>query len=528
MYSAVSGLQAHQTKMDVIGNNIANVNTYGYKSNRATFADVFYSTRRAASQPNANQGGTNPSQIGYGAKVATIDVIHTRAGAATTNRPLDVYINGDGFIAVKTADGLAKYTRAGVLSIDMSGNLVDRNGNMVLGLPLDATTGMPKLDKDGKANIQSMVPVKLDPSIEYTGIEISLNGEVVAMKPGPPTFTPAPNTGWMSGSQTVKPDSLYSGEVVLTIKKDPAATTAFITGTYNSAAHSGLAGEQIASGAVAVTTGADVSGKIMLSVVKTSATTADYTLTGTKADGSAFEIKLTGQPIPGVYGTPSTVTFAGGATDIGAGQSVTVNIESDNGAPPTITTPPTGAVVVADAQEVSITLGNAVASAMTVTGYGYEKSGDRVDFPSASVNLSGGTPDTSFVMGDVTFNIDPGTFGALRDGAVQNFTVGNVGPGTSEPVKLGQVAVMTFYNQDGLSQEGEDYYLETINSGEPKGYVPGRSGTGTLLAGALEMSNVDLSREFTEMIITERGFQANTRMVTVSDEMLQELINMKR
>ncbi|MDR2295624.1 MAG: flagellar hook-basal body complex protein, partial [Clostridiales Family XIII bacterium] len=140
MYSAVSGLQAHQTKMDVIGNNIANVNTYGYKSNRATFADVFYSTRRAASQPNANQGGTNPSQLGYGAKVATVDVIYTRAGAATTNRPLDVYINGDGFIAVKTADGLAKYTRAGVLSIDSAGNLVDRNGNMVLGLPLDAET----------------------------------------------------------------------------------------------------------------------------------------------------------------------------------------------------------------------------------------------------------------------------------------------------------------------------------------------------------------------------------------------------
>ncbi|MDR2355920.1 MAG: flagellar hook-basal body complex protein, partial [Clostridiales Family XIII bacterium] len=106
--------------------------------------------------------------------------------------------------------------------------------------------------------------------------------------------------------------------------------------------------------------------------------------------------------------------------------------------------------------------------------------------------------------------------------------VGNVGPGTSTPTKLGQVAVVTFYNQDGLSQAGEDYYLETINSGEAKAYVPGRSGTGTLLAGALEMSNVDLSREFTEMIITERGFQANTRMVTVSDEMLQELINMKR
>ncbi|MDR1246312.1 MAG: flagellar hook-basal body complex protein [Clostridiales Family XIII bacterium] len=529
MYSAVSGLQAHQTKMDVIGNNIANVNTYGYKTNRATFADVFYSTRRAASQPNANQGGTNPSQIGYGAKVATIDVIHTRAGAATTNRPLDIYINGDGFIAVKTADGLAKYTRAGVLSIDTAGNLVDRNGNMVLGLPLDATTGMPKLDKDGKATIQSMVPVKLDPSIEYTGIEISINGEVVAMKPGPPTFTPAPNTGWMSGSQTVKPDSLYSGEVVLTIKRDPSATTAFVPGAYNSAAHSGLAGEQIPASAITVPTDADISGKLMLSVVKTTATTADYKLTGTRADGTTFELTSAIHTPPAAYGAAvATTAITFDATTVGGTGNITVNVVNDAAAPATITAPPTDRVVIADAQEVSVTLGNGVASTMTVTGYGYEKSGNRVDFPSATVNLGGGTPDTTFVMGDVTFNIDPGTFGALRDGVVQNFTVGNVAAGTSTPVKLGQVAVVTFYNQDGLSQEGEDYYLETINSGEPKGYVPGRSGTGTLLAGALEMSNVDLSREFTEMIITERGFQANTRMVTVSDEMLQELINMKR
>jgi flagellar hook protein FlgE len=525
MYSAVSGLQAHQTKMDVIGNNIANVNTYGYKSNRATFADVFYSTRRAASQPNANQGGTNPSQLGYGAKVSTIDVIYTRAGAATTNRPLDVYINGDGFIAVKTADGLAKYTRAGVLSIDSAGNLVDRNGNMVLGLPLDTETKMPKLDKDGKADIQSMVPIKLDPKIEYTGIEISTNGEVVAMKPGPPTFSPSPGADiGMVGAQAIKPESIYSGEVYLKATPIPAATTVFAPGEYNSAAPSGLAGTAIPGAAVTIA-GAlpeDLSGKMSLKLVKT---TTGYAATLTVGNLKPLEQIVAGS-LP-AFGAPSPMPIV---FDGPSGQQITVNITSDVGIPAS-PTPPTNCVVVQDAQEVTLPLGSAVASQMIVTGHAYEKSGNRVDFPAATVTLPPtGTPPArtaSFVMGDITFNVDPAVFG-LANNTKEALQVGNVGPGTSEPVKLGQVGVVTFYNQDGLTQAGEDYYLETINSGQPKAYVPGKTGTGTLMAGALEMSNVDLSREFTEMIITERGFQANTRMVTVSDEMLQELINMKR
>jgi flagellar hook protein FlgE len=161
---------------------------------------------------------------------------------------------------------------------------------------------------------------------------------------------------------------------------------------------------------------------------------------------------------------------------------------------------------------------------MTVTGHASQKSGQNAVFNSVSWNSS----MKSFTMGDITFSVDPASFGSLQDGAVKDMAVGIVGPGTSIPEKLGQIATVTFPNTDGLSQEGENYYVSTLNSGEPKAYIPGRSGTGTYRAGSLEMSNVDLSREFTEMIITERGFQANTRMVTVSDEMLQELINMKR
>jgi flagellar hook protein FlgE len=147
-------------------------------------------------------------------------------------------------------------------------------------------------------------------------------------------------------------------------------------------------------------------------------------------------------------------------------------------------------------------------------------------------SLGTGFPTTG---GDLTLGLtNPADLNAylaelgMVDGESRDIVIGNVSAGTSTPEILGQLAIVTFENQDGLNQMGEDYFAETINSGEAEAYVPGMSGTGSIIAGALEMSNVDLSREFTEMIITERGFQANTRMVTVSDEMLQELINMKR
>jgi flagellar hook protein FlgE len=489
--------------MDVIGNNIANVNTYGYKSNRATFSDVFYNTQRAASAPAATVGGTNPSQLGYGARVASIDVIHTRAGSATTSRPLDVYLNGDGFLAVKTADGGARYTRSGVLTIDMAGNLVDRNGNMVLGLPLDSATKNPVLDQDGKASIQNLVPIKLDTNIEYTGIEIGLNGEVTALKPGPPTFVPNPNTGWMTGTQAVTSNSLYQGDVVLTVTRGPE--TEFIAAEYP--ASSGATGP---IGGVTFSTGAnspDLNNKVMLKVTKNA---SDYTcvLSGTHKDGTAYTET---QTIPAV---PGTVTF--NDASLGTGASVTVNLATTASA--------TALQVDPNLSEQTLTLGSGIATAMTVTGYAAQKSGQNVVFNSVTWNSS----MKSFTMGDITFSVDPATFGALQDGTVKDMAVGVVGPGTSIPEKLGQLATVTFPNTDGLSQEGENYYVSTLNSGDPKAYIPGRSGTGTYRAGSLEMSNVDLSREFTEMIITERGFQANTRMVTVSDEMLQELINMKR
>jgi len=138
------------------------------------------------------------------------------------------------------------------------------------------------------------------------------------------------------------------------------------------------------------------------------------------------------------------------------------------------------------------------------------------------------TTDEQLSLNDLTMNITPADFLSTLKAGFQSVAIGNIGPGPGVPTKLAHIASVKFTNPDGLSQEGQGYFVGTINSGEPVATVPGNSGTGTFRAGALEMSNVDLSREYPQMIITQRGFQANTRMITVSDEMLSELISMKR
>ena len=126
LYSGVAGMVTHQSKMDVIGNNIANVSTYGYKSSRASFRDVYYQTNSAASAATPTSGGVNPTQIGYGSKLGSVDVNHSQSVMSTTGYTLDVAIAGEGYLQVMDADGNIFYTKAGMLDIDAEGNLVTK------------------------------------------------------------------------------------------------------------------------------------------------------------------------------------------------------------------------------------------------------------------------------------------------------------------------------------------------------------------------------------------------------------------
>ncbi len=292
LYSGVTGLRAHQTKMDVIGNNIANVNTVGFKASRVIFQDIYSQTVAPASASTATSGGTNPQQIGLGVQLATIDVLNTEASSQYTGNTLDLAIDGDGYFIIKDGNTYT-YTRAGNFYTDSENYLVDSNGNYVMGYETDAlghaiyyqdaagTTPCPSTDTDHTDDYLVLKKIYMDPG--YIDVAISANGQVVGL--------------------------------------------------------------------------------------------------------------------------------------------------------------------------------------------------DKV---------------------------------------------------TSENTVLGQVVLATFANPNGLEKTGENAYRTTVNSGYPVYNTPGEGGTGSLNPGSLEMSNVDLTSQFADMIVTQRGFQANSRIITTTDEMLEELVNMVR
>ena len=497
MYSAVSGLSAHQTKMNVIGNNIANVNTYGFKSSRATFSDVFYQTMKAASTGAGEAGGSNPTQLGYGARVASIDVINTRAGKATTDRALDVYIDGDGYLPVQDAAGLTKFTRVGVLAFDVKGNLVDGNGNKVLGLGFDSTTGKPVLGQDGTTTTSSLKAINIPPEElkKYSSISISPNGEIMAIKEGNPRFV-AGQTSWISGAQPLLETSKLSGSVKVT-----ASTPNANLSTTGIPASTGIT--------AAVAANHDISG-----LMKVSYDGTNYTLKYTDRAGNA-------QSVDTVDTTPS-LKFSVPTT---AGGGAVANVTITSATLPTVPGQTMDAAyVVRSDMQIKVQTTNKAGETIEMTGTWTPPTD--INTPS-NITLTGGG-ETLTLIGDTKgiSKMTTSDFTAMTSSA--NALIGNVGPGDGVPKKVAHLATASFSNQDGLVQDGQGYTKESVNSGAATITVPGSGSTGSTIAGALEMSNVDLSREFTDMIITQRGFQANTRMITVSDEMLQELVSMKR
>lgn len=334
MYSGISGLKNFQTKLDVIGNNISNVNTYGFKKGRTVFKDLISQTTSGASAPTATRGGVNPKQVGLGSQIAAIDTIHTGGSTQSTGRVLDLAISGDGFFQV--ADGNSatptgynnvQYTRAGNMYMDNNGYLVNGDGKYLVGF------------------------------------------------------------------------------------------SAFVETTFD-----------------------------------------DTTTTGT-----VETTPVTYHPTPDEMN--KVFNFAG--------------------ATPTFT--PTGDITTTDP-----------------TGVNYEDNTIPVTYspikvPTSAQSMSVGQDGT------VTY-VDQ--FGTLR--------------------WAGQIVMAKFPNSGGLEKTGSNYFQETANSGEPVLNTATVGGMGSINSGFVEMSNVDLSEEFTEMIVAQRGFQANTRIITTSDEILQELVNLKR
>jgi flagellar hook protein FlgE len=396
LFSGVSGMRAHQTMLDVVGNNIANVNTVGFKASSVEFEDTLSQVLKAAGAPQNGQGGSNPAQVGLGVQTAAINTSFTQGAAETTGVATDLMIQGDGFFLVNDG-GQQVYTRDGAFSFDADGNLTTANGALVQGWTAVAGT-------------------------------VNTSGAVGAIK------------------------------LPLGASLPPTATT---------------------TGTIAGNLPADGSGAPPTNDLKVYDTT-----------GQLVEVTLSY-----VYDT-ATSTWSLNYTD------------PSTGSPPTTT----------KATDLAFDTNGKLTTASPLT---LTLNGQSVDLDISGITAYGGTSTVQVVTSSGNAMGSLSSYSISPDGTIQGlFTNGLKRP-------LGQIAMATFNNPGGLEKVGNSEYRESVNSGQAQIGVSGTGSRGKLAGGQLEGSNVDLSQEFSNLIIAQRGFEANAKVITTSDEVLQDLVNLK-
>lgn len=506
LFSGVSGLKVHQTKMDVIGNNIANVNTVGFKSSNVTFTDIFYQTTQSASGPNAETGagGQNAKQIGLGSTLGVISQnITGQGGAQRTDNPFDMMINGDGFFVVNKG-GQNYFTKAGNFTTDEAGTLVNGAGNTVMGWQADDDG---TIIKDRVSALRIMAPENLtaDPTAT-TQSEASgnINKEDSAFANSEPINQYVPySMKFFDGLG-------YEYEAMYHIKKEGDGV--YSMNLYN-ITYDGKPVENLEAKKIDAENGNPAHYEYLGDPIYLKFNTSGNTLKQA-ADGTiipdddttttiATTVKAGG--LIGIYEDIGDVMNNGTAVAIpdlpaSKGKNFTLPIstmmaKNADGTDTTTNAFPAGAdVVVSMAKVTSYGSSSTIKSEKGIDGIGKGK-----------------------VVGKMS------SIGIQTDGRI----VANYSNGDTKV--LGQIVVAKFNNPAGLEKVGENLFTTTLNSGEFDGVGEDITASGDKFStGVLEMSNVDLSTEFTEMITTQRGFQANSRIITTSDTMLEELINLKR
>ncbi len=561
MYAGVSGLSTHQTRMDTIGNNIANVNTYGFKSSRTTFSDIYYQNISSSSAPTGGQGGTNPSQVGYGSQVGSIDLLMSRSTFSMTGQTMDLAIDGDGFLQIMDAAGNTYYTRAGMLNFDAAGNLVDTQGNYVLGVNGDPTgkaagseritvalsnvpptpasvdeviNGVPisltasNNTKDGNINFNFSSDASLNDdvdataSISSTGIVITFNANqqfqtIEEVNAAINTAITNANGGEPHVGGTFS--LAFSDPTINPFANLPANQTPPI-GTKNF-----LTGEELAStdyniqyGSVDLDSSDVFFGGISPSGTVGSTFSGDGAPTAYSAAYNAageWEITMTIGGVNYIGTIDNTRTTSGKFNLVNAADSndyIEMNrpsFDAINTAWAVDAGQPAGTLPAAGDAFAAVTLGADATATPSTPSYA-------LGLGSKALTLRDGTEGGPQGLSDMT--------GIAISG--NGIIVGLDSQGTE--VYIGRIDLATFANQSGLTQSGSTSYIVSQNSGAAVLSQPGEGSAGQLVSGTLELSNVDLSREFSDMITTQRGYQANSRIITVSDTMLEELINLKR
>ena len=548
MYSAVSGLKTHQTRMDVIGNNIANVNTVAFKSSSVTFSDILYQTTSNASGANATTGtgGVNAKQIGLGTTAAATKVSITSAGASeTTGNPFDIRLtdkNSTNFFIVNNGSENV-FTRSGSFYVDGSGNLcMSSTGYTVMGWQVDETTG--EIRKDTVSALRIMQEKNLTSAPEATtqatiaGVLDENDADVKSDAGKVMNLNFYDNLGYQYTAKFAIKATAKDGEYTVELTAILDSNNKNITEGFTQAQMKDIFGDTDTKTTIASYSSTlpgcgytydATNGKLTKTVTGTEVT---IDKNGTLADG-------TGKTIKDVFGVSEgnlkNIKDSAAATN---DDYVFENVDNGDG---------THSYQIIKTSATSSLKFNTEDGKFKSIGNGTEKSVE-LNLNNAKLNKNGNfqniTVDFSQCLnynnsGKSTIGADAGavdgTTGKGRKlGAMTGISIdtngriyGTYDNGNTE--LLGQIAVAQFSNASGLEKVGESCYRTTLNSGEFDGIGVEISADGSsMTTGELEMSNVDLSSEFTSMITTQRGFQANSRVITTSDTLLEELVNLKR
>lgn len=549
MYSAVSGLKTHQTRMDVIGNNIANVNTVAFKSSSVTFSDILYQTTSNASGANATTGtgGVNAKQIGLGTTAAATKVSITSAGASeTTGNPFDIRLtdkNSTNFFIVNNGSENV-FTRSGSFYVDGSGNLcMSSTGYTVMGWQVDETTG--EIRKDTVSALRIMQEKNLTSAPEATtqatiaGVLDENDADVKSDAGKVMNLNFYDNLGYQYTAKFAIKATAKDGEYTVELTSILDSNNKNITEGFTQAQMKEIFGN-----------------------TDTKTTIASYSTTlpncGYTYDTTTGELK-TAAAVPKVVQIKNDGTLDDGSgktiKDVfGVSEGNFKNIQDSNNAgnddykfERVKNADGSFSYQIKKKSATNLLKFNTEDGKFSSIGGGTDKSVE-LNLNTTSLNANGNFANINVDFtqclnynnsGKSTIGADAGavdgTTGKGRKlGAMTGISIdtngriyGTYDNGNTE--LLGQIAVAQFSNASGLEKVGESCYRTTLNSGEFDGIGVEISADGSsMTTGELEMSNVDLSSEFTSMITTQRGFQANSRVITTSDTLLEELVNLKR
>lgn len=552
MYSAVSGLKTHQTRMDVIGNNIANVNTVAFKSSSVTFSDILYQTTSNASGANATTGtgGVNAKQIGLGTTAAATKVSITSAGASeTTGNPFDIRLtdkNSTNFFIVNNGSENV-FTRSGSFYVDGSGNLcMSSTGYTVMGWQVDETTG--EIRKDTVSALRIMQEKNLTSAPEATtqatiaGVLDENDADVKSDAGKVMNLNFYDNLGYQYTAKFAIKATAKDGEYTVELTSILDSNNKNITEGFTQAQMKEIFGNTDTETTIA-SYSSTLPGCGYTFDPKTG-TLTDSAVTGSKItikDGKILKNGTdTGKTIKDVFGVSD-----GNLKNIqNSAQAKNTDYEFKN-VQTTVNGVTTYSYQIVKKSATNLLKFNTEDGKFHSIGGGTDKSVE-LNLNTTSLNANGNFANINVdfsqclnYSGKSTIGADAGavdgTTGKGRKlGAMTGIFIdtsgriyGTYDNGNTE--LLGQIAVAQFSNASGLEKVGESCYRTTLNSGEFDGIGVEISADGSsMTTGELEMSNVDLSSEFTSMITTQRGFQANSRVITTSDTLLEELVNLKR